>query len=190
MSSDFIPQSLSSWRPLLFFFSRYRQPEYRCLSLASHIQSARSLWIGQIQGLTVLAAIHFGIPAPRLFDISTRLLQNVGGIKPSLEMPAAEFSLGVFLVAGALSGLLELHFMVWQLGRRQSCGCGQSVQSSLSGNAAEFPYQTFILLEEFCGTPQPKMFKSQEPQTHPNRRCLAQYCSQGCFRFRHSRMSG
>ncbi len=72
----------------------------------------------------MLAAIHFGIRAPGLFGIAASLFDDIRGVKPSLEMAAAEFSLGVFFIAGALPRLLEFHFVVRKL-RGSDCGRGQ-----------------------------------------------------------------
>ena len=60
----------------------------------------------------MLAAIHFGLASPGLFDITTFLLQNVGQVIPAFQMPATEFALGVFFVAGALSQLLNFDLMI------------------------------------------------------------------------------
>src|SRR5579862_4707431 len=117
----------------LSFFPRYRQPEHRGLSGSGNIQSAGRLRIGQVQRLTMLAAINLGIGAPVFFYITARLLNNVCGVKPPFEMPAAELSFRVFLVAGALPRLLEFNLVIWKLrsGLRYSSG-GQSVLSSQS----------------------------------------------------------
>src|ERR1700757_2572633 len=103
----------SSWlrahRSLLFFgvfgfFRRQRQPEHRDHSLSGDIHF-RLRRIGQVKRLAVFAAVNFGAGSPRFFGIAARLLEDVRGIEPALQMAAAELSLFVLLVAGALPGL-------------------------------------------------------------------------------------
>jgi hypothetical protein len=60
----------------------------------------------------MFTAIHLGIAAPRLLHVTTRLLQYVGGIKPALEMPAAELAFLVLLVASPLPRLLGLYLVI------------------------------------------------------------------------------
>src|SRR5271156_4867947 len=63
----------------------------------------------------MFAAIDFGVLAPGFFNVAAGLLGGVGGVEPSLQVAAAEFSFFVFFVAGALSGLLDLHLVVRKL---------------------------------------------------------------------------
>jgi len=56
----------------------------------------------------VLAAVNLGIRSPGLFRVAASLLNHVLGVKPALQMAATEFAFFVFLVAGALPGLLDL----------------------------------------------------------------------------------
>lgn len=75
----------------------------------------------------MLTAINLGIAAPGFFYIAALLLQDVSGVKPALEVPAAELSLGVLLVAGALSRLLEFDLVMRKLRSSERRSCGQSV---------------------------------------------------------------
>ena len=88
-------------------FGRHGQAEHRGLSLASHIQPASSVRIGQVERLAMLAAINFRIRPPGLFGIAASLLEHIRGVEPALQMSAAEFALGVFLVTGTLPRLLD-----------------------------------------------------------------------------------
>ena len=89
-----------------------------------HIQSANSVRIGQIKSLAMLAAIYFRIRSPGLLRVAAGLLDNIGCVEPALEMPAAELTLGVLFVAGALPWLLEFHSVVGKL-RGSGYGRGQ-----------------------------------------------------------------
>ena len=60
----------------------------------------------------MLAAIHLGIATPSLLDIATDLFQHVSRVKPALEMPAAELTLLVLLVASSLSRLFDLDLVI------------------------------------------------------------------------------
>jgi hypothetical protein len=130
--------------PLLL--GRDCQAEYRGLSLASHIQPANSVRVGQVERLAVLAAIDFRIRSPGLFGITASLLEHIRGVEPALQMSAAELALGVSLVTGALPWLLDFYFVMWEL-RWSGCGFarGQEKSSSLRQSAAGFT--SFILLE-------------------------------------------
>src|SRR5579862_8568357 len=129
------------------------QPKHRSLPWPGDVQSFRVVWIRQIQRLAVLAAINLGIFSPGFFRVAALLLQHIVGVEPALQMSAAELALFVLLVAGPLSALLELHFVMRQLGN--SYRASGHVFPSLSGNAAEFGCPNFILLEGFCGMPEP-----------------------------------
>src|ERR1700752_1035300 len=61
----------------LFFLRRQRQSEYRDHSRARDVDLAlpRS---GQVQRLAVFAAIHFGIRAPSLLNVTTFAFHHVG----------------------------------------------------------------------------------------------------------------
>ena len=65
----------------------------------------------------MLAAVHFGVGSPSLFGVATGLLNDIGGVEPTLQMATAEFAFFVFLVAGALSGLFDLDLMMGKLRR-------------------------------------------------------------------------
>lgn len=100
-------------------FRRQRQPEYRNHSLPRdiHLRLPRSR---QVKRFAILAAIHFGMRSPGLLDIAALALDGVLRVRPKLQVTAAEFPFGVFLVAGALSRLLDLHFVVGKL-RNVAC---------------------------------------------------------------------
>src|SRR5579863_8577679 len=63
----------------------------------------------------MFAAVDFGLRSPGFFDVAALALDGVGHVRPHLQVAAAEFSFLVFLVAGALSGLLDLDFVVGEL---------------------------------------------------------------------------
>ena len=86
----------------------------------------------------MFAAIDFGIRSPGLLGIATGLLDHVRGVEPALQVSAAEFALGVFLVAGTLARLLDLHFVMRKLGRSSRGFGGQGLSSSLRQSAAGF----------------------------------------------------
>ena|SRR6266849_1873701 len=127
------------------------QPKHRGLSLPRHIQTADPVRVGQIQGLAVLAAIHFRIRPPGLLGVAAGLLEHIRGVEPALEMSTAELALGILLVAGALPWLLEFHFVMRKL-RGSGCGCGQKRCPRRCGKSAA-GYTSFILLEQFYGMP-------------------------------------
>ena len=79
----------------------------------------------------MFAAIDFGIRSPGLLGIATGLLDDVSAVEPALQVSAAEFALGVFLVAGTLARLLDLHFVMGKLGRSSRGFGGQGLSSSL-----------------------------------------------------------
>src|ERR1700730_6540150 len=92
----------------------------------------------------MLAAIPFGLRAPGFFNVTAFALDRVRHVRPELQVAAAEFALLVFLVAGALPGLLDLHFMVRKLrnilrSRSGYCASRQGHTPRSSGpNAAGF----------------------------------------------------
>ncbi len=71
--------------------------------------------VGLVQCFAEFAAVDFGI----LPDLAFQFLRVV---VPAFQMPAAEFSLGIFLIAGALLGLSHFYFFraPWASARRQS----------------------------------------------------------------------
>src|ERR1700683_2351040 len=93
---------------------RQRHPEHRNHPCPRHIH-LRFPGIGKVKGLAVLATIDLSIRAPGLFRVPASLFQDVGGIEPALQMAATEFSLLIFLVAGALPRLLDLDLVLGKL---------------------------------------------------------------------------
>ena len=65
----------------------------------------------------MFAAVNLGVWAPGFFSIAAGLLDYVLAVEPALQMAAAKFTFFVFLVAGALSGLLDFDFMMRKLRR-------------------------------------------------------------------------
>jgi hypothetical protein len=63
----------------------------------------------------MLAAVDLGVAAIGLFHVTACLLQHIIGIIPALQMAAAQLTLLVFLVTGALSRLLYFDFMMREL---------------------------------------------------------------------------
>src|ERR1022692_499091 len=100
----------------LLFLRRQRQPEHRNHPLSRNIDLGFR-GIRQVQSLAVLAAVDLGIRPPGLFRVAAGLLDHILRVEPAFQMAAAEFALFVFLVAGALTGLLDLDLMVGKLGR-------------------------------------------------------------------------
>src|SRR5690349_23174474 len=107
------------------------QAEHRGLSLASHIQPANSVRVGQVERLAVFAAINLRIRPPGLFGVTAGLLEHIRGVEPALQMSAAELALGVFLVTGALPWLLDFYFVMREL-RWSGCGFGRRQRKSSS----------------------------------------------------------
>jgi hypothetical protein len=73
----------------------------------------------------MLTAVDLGIFSPGLFGVAAGLLLHVFRVEPALEMAAAELALGVLLVTGALSRLLDLDLVpgkLWYLGAYGSAG--------------------------------------------------------------------
>src|SRR5450432_1388976 len=105
--------SLLTARTLLRLW-RQRQSEHRNHSLPRHIH-LRFSGSRQIQRLAVFAAVDFGLRSPGFLHVAALALDGVGHVGPELQMAAAEFSLFVFLVAGALPGLLDLDLVVREL---------------------------------------------------------------------------
>src|ERR1700730_1304049 len=104
----------NSLRACSLLLRRQRQSEHRDHSLPCHVHLCfRRIW--QVERLTVLATIDFGVGSPGLFRIAASLFENVRGIEPALQMPAAEFALLIVLVAGALPRLLDFDLMVGKL---------------------------------------------------------------------------
>src|SRR5205823_7124957 len=95
----------------LFFFGWNCQSEYGCRAFAGDVDAAHIFRVGKVQSAAVLAAVHFGIASPGLFNIAACLLENIVGVVPALEMAAAKLVLGVFLIAGTLANFLDLDFV-------------------------------------------------------------------------------
>ena len=80
----------------------------------------------------MFATVNLGILTPGLFYIPTGLLDHVGGVEPAFEMSAAELAFFIFLVAGTLAFLFDLHFMFGKLWRSlRRCCSGQRLTSLL-----------------------------------------------------------
>jgi len=111
---------------LFFIFRRDGQSKNRNLPHASYVCAAYLFGIGEIEGLAGFAAVYLGVWAPGFFRVTTGLLDYISGIKPTLQMAAAEFSLVIFFVTSALSRLLGFYLMMGKLldhwGCRSSCG--------------------------------------------------------------------
>src|SRR6266581_5431436 len=93
----------------------------------------------------MLAAVNFGLWPVLLFHIAAGLLFDIGAVIPALEMSGADLALGIFFIAGTLTGLLYFYLVVWKLGWsafRRLCGGGQCSP------------REFILNEGFCGRPE------------------------------------
>jgi hypothetical protein len=109
-----------SWFKLLaaslLLFRGQRQAKNRNHSLPRHINFG-FFGIRQIQRLAMLAAVDLGVGSPRFFRVAAGLLDDVAGIKPALQMTAAEFSLFVLLIARTLPGFFGFDFMMRKLRR-------------------------------------------------------------------------
>src|SRR5579862_202492 len=108
----------SSWpqtgRSLLF--RRQRQSEHGFHALARHVHFGVD-GIRQIQSLAMLAAVNFRVASPGFFRVAASFFNHVFRIEPAFQMAAAEFALLVFLIAGALTRLLDFDFMMRKLRR-------------------------------------------------------------------------
>ena len=94
----------------------------------------------------MLATINFCVLAPGFLGVAASLFDHVSGVEPALQVPATEFALRVFFVAGPLPGFLDFHLVVWELRgslRVGSNGCGQGFSSSRAANTAEFDSKTY-----------------------------------------------
>lgn len=99
----------------------------------------------QVKRLAMLTSIYLRVRSPGFFRVAAGLLDHVGGIKPALQMSAAEFAFGVFFVAGTLSRLLDFHFVMGKLRRSShSFGSGQGRSSSLRQSARRI-YEIILL---------------------------------------------
>jgi hypothetical protein len=107
----------------LLLLWRQCQAEYRNHSFARDVHFALP-GSRQVERLAVFAAIDFGLRSPGLLHISTIPLDRVGHVEPELQVAAAEFALGIFLVAGALPCFFDLHFVVGKLRNVLSAGSG------------------------------------------------------------------
>jgi len=65
----------------------------------------------------MFAAVDLSVRSPGLCNVAAGLFNHVSPVRPAFQMAAAEFSLFVFFVAGALSRLLGLDFMMRELRR-------------------------------------------------------------------------
>ena len=65
----------------------------------------------------MLAAVDFGVLAPRFLGVATGLFDHVRSIEPALQVSAAELAFLVLLVAGPLSRFLNLDLVLWKLRR-------------------------------------------------------------------------
>src|SRR5260370_30053087 len=92
----------------LFFFRRQSQTEHGNPAFPGNIDF-RVFRTGQIQRLAMFAAVDFGVPAPSFLGVATGPLTHIRSVEPALQMSAAELAFLVLLVAGTLSGLLNLH---------------------------------------------------------------------------------
>src|SRR5580704_8879992 len=84
----------------------------------------------------MFTAIHLSIFAPSLLHVAASLFQHVGGVKPALEMPAAELAFLVLLVASPLPRLLDFYLVIGELRRSlraRGYGCSQKVHPRSSG---------------------------------------------------------
>jgi hypothetical protein len=107
----------------LLLFRRQGQPKHRNHSLSGHIDLGLRR-LRQVQCLAMLAAVDLGIRTPRLLRVPASPLQYVNGIEPPLQVPTAELSLFIFLVARTLPRLLNLDLMMRKLRRSfSSRGC-------------------------------------------------------------------
>jgi len=85
------------------------------------VRRLRTVW--RVERFAEFAAVHFRFCADQRFDI-------LWIIVPALQMAAAELSLGIFFIAGALRGFLWLNF--WYLG---SCWLGYGRGGACCGGA-------------------------------------------------------
>jgi len=72
----------------------------------------------------VFAAVDFGLGSPGFLHVSALALDCVGHVGPELQVAAAEFPFFVFLVAGALTRLLNFDLVVRELLHILSAGSG------------------------------------------------------------------
>src|SRR5581483_22042 len=103
--------------PALLFFAGDGQAEHRYHPTPGDVQTARILRVGQVERPAVLAAVDFRVAPVGFFHVTALLFQHVGSVKPALQVSAAELSLGVLFVTGALAWLLQLDLVVGKLGR-------------------------------------------------------------------------
>src|SRR6202167_2948551 len=117
-----------------FFFRRQSQPKHRNHSLPRHIHF-RFRRIRQIERLAMLAAVDLGVRPPRFFHVAASLLDHILGIEPALQVSAAELAFFVFLVAGALPGLLNFDFVM-----RKLCGSLRSGSRDFASRQSTYPH--------------------------------------------------
>ena len=138
----------SVMKPL--FLRCHGQPEDRRLPLSGHVEPAQTFFMRQVQAS---CNAHSGTPprpVPRHLRHRRRACSRP---RPSYKTSAsnvrtAEFTLGVFFVAGALSRLLDLHFVMGKLRRSSYSFDGGQEQSSSLRQSARRIYE-IILLEGF-----------------------------------------
>jgi hypothetical protein len=100
------------------------------MTFPSHIEPGHIVRAWQVQGLAVLATVYFSVVPPCAGYITAFLLNHISGVKPALQMSAAELAFGVLLVTGALSQLFEFDFMIRKLlGFGCCCSGGQEFLS-------------------------------------------------------------
>src|SRR5580765_638660 len=100
---------------LLLLFRRHHKSKNRELSRTRHVQTAGVFGTWQVERLTEFATIDFPVGSPGLLGTTAFLLEHVGAIKPALQVSAAELTLVISFVAGALTWLLDLDFVVGKL---------------------------------------------------------------------------
>ena len=137
-------------RVSLLAFAGNGQAKNRKLPRPGYIHAVRFIRIRQVECLAVLTPINFRLISPGLTHVAAGLFDDVVGVKPMFKMPAAELTLCVFLVAGALARLLILDLMIRQLrGRRNFCGVGCRQWSDLlSLRPASLSRQAGVILLE------------------------------------------
>src|ERR1019366_4926587 len=102
----------------LLFLGHNGQAKDGKLSYAAHVDTAGVLGTGQVERLAKFTAIDFGIGSPSFLHAAALLLEHIDRVEPALQVPAAEFSLVVFLVAGTLARFLDLNFVFGKLQKR------------------------------------------------------------------------
>src|ERR1039458_3652212 len=147
---------------VLFLLRRQRQSEHRNHPLPGDIHLGLC-GIRQVERLAMLAAVDLGIRSPGFFGVATGLLDHVGRVEPALQMTPAPLAFFVFLVAGALPGLLDLHLVMGKLRRSLRARSGdfasrqRTYPRSCGARAAGFGPTSVIVLERRKSRPKPAM---------------------------------